>query len=401
MRVRKLAPAEHGRTRKLYESVFYQDEARFVDYYYSCKTPDNVIYVAEDEGGIHAMLHLNPYQIDWNGELDTIHYIVAVATEQKYRHRGLMRRLIGRSLLELYEQRAPYVFLMPASEAIYTPFGFRRAWEWRWEEEEVLGSDFPVREEVTVLESSHRGDAGQEVILRAADLSQRESARGKEKRDWEEEGGGRHLQENALQWAYQWRPAEECSRQQLQELSSHVNKVLGARFRMFVHRSTEYYRNLDREQRACGGQLEIFFSADGNPGNSPDPSQEKEGMQGGEREEIAREAIPLSARCTAKETFPPMMTRIIHLESFIRHLKTEEEETFYWQVKDELIPGNNGLFEIKLSAAGGEVRRLPEQECELGKIRNKKRIEEIDIADIPELLGKANPFLHTMICEVV
>lgn len=348
MEIRKLVPSEHGRTRKLYETVFYQDEARFVDYYYICKTRNNVIYVAEDEKGIHAMLHLNPVKVCWNGKTETIYYIVAVATEQEYRHQGLMRRLLGQSLQELYEQQAPYVFLMPASEAIYTPFGFRRAWEWRWEEDVVLESSFPSSEE--------------DGPLKAAAV---------------------HQEKNG------WHPAEKLSEQQLQELSSHVNRVLSDQFQMFAYRSPEYYRNLDREQKASGGQLEVLFSY--------------------------RKVRPIRvARCTAKETFPPMMTRIIHLESFIHHLKSEEEKTFYWQIKDELLPGNNGLFEIKLTPTGGEVHRLTEQECEFGetcrlterngeleKKRDVQSLKEVNISEIPELLENSNPFLHTMISEVV
>ena len=355
MEIRKLVPSEHGRTRKLYETVFYQDETRFVDYYYTCKTRNNVIYVAEDEKGIHAMLHLNPVKVCWNGKTETIYYIVAVATEQEYRHQGLMRRLLGQSLQELYEQQAPYVFLMPASEAIYTPFGFRRAWEWRWEEEMVSGSNFP--------------DSEEDAPLKAAAV---------------------HQEKNG------WHPAEKLSEQQLQELSSHVNTVLSEQFQMFVQRSPEYYRNLDREQRASGGQLEILFA-------------EGDGQKGTHSSDI-----PITSRCTAKEKFPNMMTRIIHLESFNHPLKSEEEKTFYWQVKDELLPGNNGCFEIKLTPTGGEVNRLTEQECEFGetcrlterngeleKKRDVQSLKEVNISEIPELLENSNPFLHTMISEVV
>lgn len=371
MKVRKLAPSEHGRTRTLYETVFFQDEARFVDYYYTCKTRNNVIYVAEDEKGIHAMLHLNPVKVCWNGKTETIYYIVAVATEQEYRHQGLMRRLLNQSMQELYEQRAPYVFLMPASEAIYTPFGFRRAWEWRWEEDVMLGSvslskrrgvdlekEVPGKKEALKPEMELTGlkETGREHFLKAAALGEMASS-----------------SRNALQVPDDWRPAAECSEQQLQELSSYVNSVLSEQFQMFVQRSSEYYRNLDCEQKASGGQLEILF--------------------------------PFTARCTAKEKFPNMMTRIIHLESFIRHLKSEEEKTFYWQVKDELLPENNGLFEIKLSAAGGELRRLQKSECETGRksgeIQKGKEVKEIDISEIPDLLGASNPFLYTMISEVV
>ena len=66
MKVRRLEQAEHGLTRPLYEEAFSEDSKRFIDYYYTEKTKDNQIYVAEEDGGIQAMLHLNPYELNVN-----------------------------------------------------------------------------------------------------------------------------------------------------------------------------------------------------------------------------------------------------------------------------------------------------------------------------------------------
>lgn len=348
MRIRRLEPSEHGRTRKLYETVFFQDEARFVDYYYNWKTRNNVIYVAEDEEGIHSMLHLNPYQVNWNGKIETIYYIVAVATEKEYRHQGWMRRLIGQSLQGLYDQKEPFTFLMPASEAIYTPFGFCRAWEWQWEEDVILGKEcFSARE----VEGKTK-----ERVLEAASVGEAAVC---EKYD------------RNIDFAC---PASVCSDEQLIQLSHCVNDTFGKKFTLFTHRSLEYYRNLDREQKASGGELEILFK--------------KEDM----------EEIPVSARCSAKESFPPMMNRILHLESFIHRIRSKGEKIFYWQVEDELLPGNNGMFQITLTPMGGEIFRLSEKDI---KIQNMKSVKKVTISEIPELLEKENPFLHTMISEVV
>ena len=83
MKVRRLEQAEHGLTRPLYEEVFSEDSKRFVDYYYTEKTKDNQIYVAEEDGGIQAMLHLNPYELNVNGMKKKANYIVAVGTERE------------------------------------------------------------------------------------------------------------------------------------------------------------------------------------------------------------------------------------------------------------------------------------------------------------------------------
>lgn len=125
MEVRKLQKAEHIRTRKLWEEIFPEDTSEFLDYYYSVKTKENEIYVVENEGHICAMLHLNPYMMEVAGECFTTHYIVAVATEEKYRHQGMMRMLLKEALSVMKANQEPFTFLMPAAEQIYYPHGFR------------------------------------------------------------------------------------------------------------------------------------------------------------------------------------------------------------------------------------------------------------------------------------
>lgn len=124
MKVRKLRQEEHIRTRKLWEEIFTEDTAEFLDYYYSVKTADNEIYVIEDQGEIVSMLHLNPYQMRIENQIYPAHYIVAVATNLQYRRRGLMAKLLHYVLQEMQDRGEPFTFLMPASEAIYKPFGF-------------------------------------------------------------------------------------------------------------------------------------------------------------------------------------------------------------------------------------------------------------------------------------
>ena len=124
LQVRKLEIKEHSRTRKLWEEIFVSDTSEFLDYYYAVKAKDNEIYVIEDEGEIVSMLHLNPYKMRvWGKEYQT-HYIVAVATDVRYRRRGMMATLMNHCLRVMKERKEPFTFLMPASEALYRPFGF-------------------------------------------------------------------------------------------------------------------------------------------------------------------------------------------------------------------------------------------------------------------------------------
>lgn len=129
MEIRKLAQSEHKKTRRLYEEVFSEDSASFVDYYYSEKIKDNQIYVGEADGVIVAMIHLNPYRFHVNGQEKQAHYIVAVATKKEFRGRGYMGELLRRCLRDMRNAGESFTYLMPAAEAIYLPYDFRTVYE--------------------------------------------------------------------------------------------------------------------------------------------------------------------------------------------------------------------------------------------------------------------------------
>lgn len=124
MIVRLLDQQENIKTRELYEEVFYEDSKGFVDYYYSEKIKDNKIYVVEEDGQICAMLHLNPYVMMFMGNECKSYYIVAVATKKEYRKRGYMKCLLTKALSDMYEEGLLFTYLMPAAEAIYSPYDF-------------------------------------------------------------------------------------------------------------------------------------------------------------------------------------------------------------------------------------------------------------------------------------
>ena len=120
-----LTDAERIRSRALYDEVFVEDADAFSELYYQIKAQDNQILVAEDNGVIVSMLHRNPYTFRFRGTSIPAEYIVAVATKVTYRHQGLMRELLTKALRDMYADGRPFTFLMPADEAIYTPFDFR------------------------------------------------------------------------------------------------------------------------------------------------------------------------------------------------------------------------------------------------------------------------------------
>ena len=129
MKVRKLRQEEHIRTRRLWEEIFTEDTLEFLDYYYTVKAKDNEVYVIEDNEEVVSMLHLNPYQMRVKHKIYQTHYIVAVATDERYRHQGLMSQLLNHVMQVMADRGEPFTFLMPAAEAIYKPFGFEFVYE--------------------------------------------------------------------------------------------------------------------------------------------------------------------------------------------------------------------------------------------------------------------------------
>lgn len=195
MKIRKLSVQEHKLTRPLYEEVFPEDSRSFVEYYYSEKTKDNIIYVVEKDGDIQAMLHLNPYLFHINGQKHVLHYIVAVATRASYRKRGYMGALLGKALEDMYSREEAFTFLMPAAEAIYLPYDFRTVYE-------------------------------------------------QERRYYKE--GSKSSTVKELQ-------VEEC-----RELAEAVNAYLEKNYQVFAIRDEQYYERLKKEYGADNGKLMVY-----------------------------------------------------------------------------------------------------------------------------------------------
>lgn len=122
--VRKKGDPEQE-SRILWEEIFTEDCESFLDYYYGYKVPESWIYLLRYRGNAVAMLHLNPYSVRCNGTVRKSYYIVGVATKAEHRHRGCMARLLRQAAQDATEEGCPFLFLMPANPAIYTPFGFR------------------------------------------------------------------------------------------------------------------------------------------------------------------------------------------------------------------------------------------------------------------------------------
>lgn len=137
----ELAGEEGCAARALWEQVFAEDTASFLDYYFSEKVMNARVHVLKnDEGQIISMVHANPYDVMMYGTRRRAYYIVGVATAEPYRHRGCMAFLLHKAVSSAKNEGCPFVFLMPADAAIYEPFGFRFGGRLSvWERRSCLG----------------------------------------------------------------------------------------------------------------------------------------------------------------------------------------------------------------------------------------------------------------------
>ncbi|MEF2877711.1 MAG: GNAT family N-acetyltransferase [Blautia sp.] len=126
-----LSQEEKQETIPLWKECFPEDREndRYLEYYYNEKTRDNRILVKRQEGRILSMLHRNPYMLQIGSARAEIDYLVAVGTEEQSRGKGYMREVLQKALRDMYLEKRPFTFLMPAAEAIYKPFDFRYIWD--------------------------------------------------------------------------------------------------------------------------------------------------------------------------------------------------------------------------------------------------------------------------------
>ena len=287
-------------SRILWERVFEEDTQQFLDYYDVFVADHNKIYVDEEQGEAVSMLHRNPYQICMGDVQANVSYIVAVATKEEYRHQGRMKKLLLRALADGCREGEPFAYLMPASEKIYLPFGFRTVY---YQNILTLGSVFaPVRTGGR-MRAAESGESDRDAGVRAAESG--ESGRDAEVRAAESDESGRDAGVRAVRSGESDRDAEvraaesgesgrdagvraaendesgrnaggsrsgvalicvPAEHEQLAELVAFSERVLSKKGVMHTKRDTAYYERIWKEQEAVNGGILLFYIAQGEPG---------------------------------------------------------------------------------------------------------------------------------------
>lgn len=320
MEVRLLKQQEHGKTRLLWEKVFQEDSKAFLDYYYFFKTRENSVYVVEEDEEIRSMLHLNPFLIQvGEGRFDG-RYIIAVATEESYRKRGYMGMLLRKAMQAMYQEKQPFTFLMPAAEAIYTPYDFRFVYDqnvWKY----------------TVVEKQEQKSL----------------------------------------------PVSEAGIGDGADLAAFFMEYFSERFQIYAVRDEQYYQTMLFEQQSENGGIAIlkrsekivgcFLYGDEDGLEIREPLYLKEYEtefwaavgkiceKHGQKEALVYAGISEEEKIGTVEfqkKKPTIMVRILHLESLLRLLKTKAGEQIdcSFAVLDSILTQNSRVWKLQSSPIG-------------------------------------------------
>lgn len=122
--IKRLDNSYKSAIRNLWVGTFKDDGPSFVDHYFDVfKNMDEVIGDVEEDS-LRCMLHLNPYQVMWQGNRYDTSYIVGVATDEQYRRKGYMRKILQWTLQNRYDAGEVFSLLMPIDSRYYDQFGF-------------------------------------------------------------------------------------------------------------------------------------------------------------------------------------------------------------------------------------------------------------------------------------
>lgn len=335
--IRYLEEEERRKTRQMWEEIFSTDTKEFVDYYYTYKTKSNQIMVVQEmvpqeiedslqiqeieekDGKLLAMLQLNPYEVIFGEKKRKLHYIVGVATDPLHRHQGHMKNLLHQSLKDMYDRQEPFTFLMPAAEAIYTPFDFR----------------FIYKQNSCLLKGTAAGSSG----------------------------------------------CKEADKEDIPALIEFSNRILGERHDIYAYRTQEYYEVLLEEVKSEDGSIMLFykdaklegyfFYGIGDRIEVREPVC-SEGLEKEFIEEIkksfsgAEKEVRLSGFDERLKNYledvietPMIMVRIVDFKEFATFIRSKEPVNIAIRVTDPILEGNHKIFQLSskedLSLQAGEI----------------------------------------------
>ncbi len=327
-----LKKEDHEKSRALWEQVFPEDGRDFLDVYYEGKGADNEILVCKDSRQeICAMIHWNPVRCVFYGKPITADFLVAVATRPDMRRKGLMTGLMKEGLARREERKMPFVFLTPAKEAYYTPFGFVSAGK-------CMGIP---------MEPEENGEKKREERFLVRPLGKEDRAgAANSMNSWLADSGS---------LLYAMRDPVYLQRLQ-KELASEGGDLMGV---------FDGDRLLGTFCYTEAGGLEIREPLCGREEKEQLYDEIRCWTSEKNKEDKSRETVCISGCDPGMPGASPhsvTMIRVVSLEACVSLVKSRKRITRKILVEDPLIPANNGPFLLTLSAEGGSLKPLSRKE---------------------------------------
>lgn len=108
--------------RNLWHEAF-GDSLLFIDAFMRCFEAENCVHTLSMDGVVVAALYVLPYDLCYDGSLHRVAYVYAVATDEKYRGRGIMRSLMERVHETLRCEGYAAALLLPSSKRLADYYG--------------------------------------------------------------------------------------------------------------------------------------------------------------------------------------------------------------------------------------------------------------------------------------
>ncbi len=311
-----LAEKEVHNIRPLWEEVFAEDSKAFTDYYFANKAERNLVMTRKEGEQIVSMLHLTPYM---TGRMESVCYIVGVATKEAYRRQGLMADMMKEALQFMKAEGQPFTFLMPANPAYYTPFDFTYVYDkpmWK-----ISESVLPFR----YLDAAAKYSAEFHLVVK-------------------EKGS---LQIKATTVA------------DYQTVADFANEMLKQNADCYMLRNANYYRVLQKELIAQNGNL-FMIKRDGALKGilAYVHEQDKPGVQ----EVILDEDLASWQLVTSEEYKPAIMARILRPEAMLQSLRCTGTVDLLVELSDPILTVNNGVYHLYSGEKGRLVCRKRNRE---------------------------------------
>jgi predicted acetyltransferase len=306
----------------------FGDSKEYTDFYFNWKVKDNRILTIYKEKALCSMLHLNPYLLSVRGKEVPANYIVGVATKKEERRQGLMKILLEKALHQMYLEKMPFTYLMPAAEAIYTPYDFRVVYEQEpWNE--IMKAMIQDLREKTETSNENK-----DITVRSLNPKDIDRMKG---------------------------------------LTDFCNDQLSKDCDIYVYRTPYYYERLIHEMISGYGEVLVCYRQEQILGYLSYMAEEAIYITEMITNNKDKEAVFESFAAYLKKNIQKgmyedkehkttaIMARIVDFKTFVKDISATEEIQIVMEVSDAILEENNGIYQLKFTKEGCHITETEEE----------------------------------------